>query len=223
MNIVERLKILADKKYGDFSASLLPNVNREKIIGIRTPVLRDFAKKMTNEEKTEFLNSLPHEYYEENMLHGIICSGIKDFNKCVYEIEKFLPFVDNWGVCDSTCPKIFKKHKGETIELVKKWIKSKDTYAVRFGIKTLMNFYLDEDFSAEYLRYPLIADTSEYYLSMMVAWFYATALAKRYSETLSLLKTGVLDEVTLKRTVRKSCESFRISDENKSRIKELLK
>ena len=217
----EKLYALSDKKYGDFHLKLVPGLCKEKIIGVRIPVLRKLYKELTIEEKKEILNSLPHEFYEENILHSIIISDMKDFGECAKELDKFLPYVDNWAVCDSIRPKILTKDRKRFMEFIEKWISSDLLYTARFGVEMLMTYFLDDCFKTEYLDMPLTVDTKEYYLSMMVAWFYATALAKHYEETLEFLKKGKLDDETMNRTVRKAIESFRISEGRKKYLRTL--
>ena len=175
----ERLFAMQDKQYAAFQAKLTPGVPVERFIGIRVPVLRKFAKEFTKEaECEEFLHQLPHEYYDENMLHGLLISEVKDYEECIRLTDRFLPFVDNWAVCDIMSPKVFAKHKKELLTKIKTWSKSSHVYTCRFGIETLMSHYLDKDFKAEYLEIPASVRNEEYYVKMMVAWFFATALAK---------------------------------------------
>jgi 3-methyladenine DNA glycosylase AlkD len=172
---------MQDKQYAAFQAKLTPGVPMESFIGIRVPVLRKFAKEFTKEaECEEFLQQLPHEYYDENMLHGLLISEVKDYEECIRLTDKFLPFVDNWAVCDIMSPKVFAKHKKELLAKIKTWSKSSHVYTCRFGIETLMSHYLDKDFKAEYLEIPASVRSEEYYVKMMVAWFFATALAKQW-------------------------------------------
>ena len=177
----ERLFAMQDKQYAAFQAKLTPGVPVESFIGIRVPVLRKFAKEFTKEAECEdFLHQLPHEYYDENMLHGLLISEVKDYEECIRLTEKFLPFVDNWAVCDIMSPKVFTKHKKELLAKIKTWSKSSHVYTCRFGIGALMSHYLDKDFKAEYLEIPASVRSEEYYVKMMVAWFFATALAKQW-------------------------------------------
>ena len=219
--LTEKLNALSDKKYRDFHSGLVPGLNKEKIIGVRIPVLRKLYKELTAAEKKEILNTLPHEFYEEYILHSIIISDMKDFGECVKELDKFLPYVDNWAVCDSIRPKILTEDREKFMEFTEKLISSGLVYTARFGVEMLMTYFLDDYFKKEYLYMPLAVDTKEYYLSMMVAWFYATALGKYYEETLEFLEKGKLDDETMNRTVRKAIESFRISDDRKKYLRTL--
>lgn len=172
-----------DKKYGEFQARLLPTISPESVIGVRTPVLRRFAKEIYKEGNyAEFIEKLPHEYFEENQLHGFLISEIKDFDYCVEKLNEFLPFVDNWATCDQLSPKFFKKHKVELLEQIKLWLKSEKPYIKRFGVGMLMKCFLDEDFSQEFCEMVLDVKSEEYYVKMMVAWYFATALAKQYEK-----------------------------------------
>ena len=175
----ERLLAMQDKQYAAFQAKLTPGVPPENIIGVRVPVLRKFAKEFAKEvEVNDFVHRLPHKYYDENMLHSLLISQIKDYDECISLTDEFLPYVDNWAVCDIMSPKVFAKHKEALIEKVKTWSSSQHTFTCRFGIETLMSHYLDKDFKAEYLEIPASVRSEEYYVKMMVAWFFATALAK---------------------------------------------
>ncbi len=219
--LMEKLNALSDKKYRDFHSGLVPGLGKEKIIGVRIPVLRKLYKELTAEEKKEILNTLPHEFYEEYILHSIIISDMKNFDECKKELDKFLPYVDNWAVCDSISPKILTKDRKKFMGFIEKCISSDFVYTARFGVEMLMTYFLDDYFKKEYLYMPLVVDTKEYYLSMMVAWFYATALGKHYEETLEFLENGKLDDETMNRTVRKAIESFRISDDRKKYLRKL--
>ncbi len=171
---------MQDKQYAAFQAKLTPGVPVESFIGIRVPVLRKFAKVFTKEnECEEFLRQLPHEYYDENMLHGLLVSEVKDYEECIRLTDHFLPFVDNWAVCDIMSPKVFAKHKEELLAKVKTWSKSSHVFTYRFVIETLMSHYLDKDFKSDYLEIPASVRSEAYYVKMMVAWFFATALAKQ--------------------------------------------
>ena len=218
----EKLIKLKDEKYKEFQSKLVPNINKDTIIGIRTPELRNIAKEIFNsDEKEVFLNDLPHEYYEENLIHFFILSMIKDFDECIKKVEKFLPYVDCWPVSDQASPKVFKKHHDKLLPYVKKWIKSKHIYTSRFGIRILMNEYLGEDFKPEYLELVASVKSDEYYLKMMVAWYFATALAKKYEETIPYFEEKRLDDWIHKKAIQKACESFRVSDSHKEYLKSL--
>lgn len=207
---------MQDLKYRDFHARLIPTVDKEHIIGVRTPQLRKYAAEFAKTpEAKEFLKSLPHCYYEENNLHGFLIEKIGDFQETVRAVEEFLPYVDNWATCDMMSPKIFKKHLPELSGVIKSWIASGDTYTVRFGIGQLMNHYLDGAFSPEYPELVAGICSEEYYVKMMVAWYFATALAKQYDAVLPYLKDLRLDVWTHNKTIQKAVESYRISPEQK--------
>ncbi len=211
-----------DDKYADFQRKLIPTVSPETVVGVRTPVLKAYAKEMLkNGEGEAFLKRLPHEYFEENQLHGFIISGIKDFDECIEKTEEFLPFVDNWATCDQTSPKVFKKQKTGLLKYIKKWIKSGKTYHVRFAIGMLMQHYLDADFKPEYAE--LVADkkSDEYYVNMEIAWYLATALAKQWETAVGILEEKKLSRDVQNKTIRKAVESFRISEEHKEYLKTL--
>ena len=221
-SIKEDLLKMQDKDYRDFQIKLLPTVNPNTVIGVRTPELRKYAKKLIKENiYTAFLEELPHRYFDENQLHAFIISELKDYNECISYINKFLPLVDNWATCDQMSPKIFKKNHEDLVKQIKKWIKSKDTYAIRFGICTLMQHYLDEDFKIEYLSIISKIKSKEYYVNMMIAWFFATALAKKYKETIPIIENQKLDTWTHNKTIQKAIESYRITQEQKEYLKSL--
>lgn len=221
--ILKQLENLSDKEYAKFQAKLTPTVNPSLFIGVRVPKVRALAKEFCKKpEHTEFLSHLPHRFYDENMLHGLLISEIKDYNQCITELEKFLPYVDNWAVCDIMSPKAFRKNKDKLLVKIKKWIKSKHTYTCRFAIEMLMSHYLDDDFKPEYLKIPAGLRSDEYYLNMMIAWFFATALAKQWDATIPYISRKQLGEWVLKKTIRKSCESFRITQEHKEYLKKLF-
>ena len=219
--IEKKLFSLADEKYRDFSASLIPTVDKNNVIGVRTPELRKLAKTLAKDERTaEFLSALPHKYQEENALHGYIISLEKDFDTAVSEIERFLPYIDNWSVCDTTAPKAFEKNKPALLEYIKKWLRSDRTYTVRFGIGMLMQHFLDEAFESEQMT--LVADirSEEYYVKMMQAWYFATALAKQYEAAFEIIRDKKLDKWTHNKTIQKAVESYRITDEQKALLRE---
>ena len=213
---------LQDLKYKEFHQKLMPKVNSDKVIGIRTPVLRKFAKEFSKRGEAEvFIKNLPHKYYEEDNLHAFLLEEIKDYNVLIKELNIFLPFVDNWATCDMMRPKILKKHKAELLEDIKKWLASEDTYTVRFAVNCLMNYYLEEDFKPEYLQWVKNIESEEYYINMVRAWYFATALAKQYDETVKILENKSLDKWTHNKTIQKAIESYRITDEHKNEIKKL--
>lgn len=220
--IQERLFELQDEKNAAFQAKLTPGIPEESFIGVRVPAARKLAKELIKEGVyEEFLKELPHTYYDENILHSLLLSEIKDYDTCIREIESFLPYVDNWAVCDILSPKIFKKHKEEVMQEIRKWSASDETYTCRFGLEMLMSFFLDADFKPEYLEIAVAARSEEYYVMMMVAWFFATALAKQWDATIPYLLDNVLSEWVHNKTIQKACESRRITDEQKNYLRTL--
>ena len=221
-SIKEDLLKMQDKDYRDFQIKLLPTVNPNTVIGVRTPELRKYAKKLIKENiYTAFLEELPHRYFDENQLHAFIISELKDYDECISYINKFLPLVDNWATCDQMSPKIFKKNHEDLLKQIKIWIKSRDTYTIRFGINTLMQHYLDDDFKPKYLEMISKIKSKEYYVNMMIAWFFATALAKKYKETIPIIENQKLDTWTHNKTIQKAIESYRITQEQKEYLKSL--
>ena len=222
MNITEELFALQDVSYAVFQAKLTPNIPRERFIGVRVPEVRKLAKRLSNEpEKIQFLSDLPHKYYDENILHSLLLSEMKDFDACVVAVDAFLPYVDNWAVCDILSPTIFKKHKPELLEKIKEWSLSEKTYTCRFGIETLMSYFLDEDFKPEYLEIPLSVKSEEYYVKMMIAWFFATALAKQWDATIKHVEDHRLDTWTHNKAIQNARESRRIKTKEKEYLKSL--
>lgn len=219
--IKEDLFALKDEAYQLFQSALIPNIPKDSVIGVRTPTLRSYAKKLTCEEKDRFLQDLPHEYYEENILHAICISEIKDYTYFIEEIERFLPFVDNWAVCDIIKPKAIRDNKKDFVQYIKKWINSNEVYTVRYGIDMLMTYYLDEDYRKTYLKYPLKVKLEDYYVKMAIAWFYATLLAKHYDDTIVILEEKKLPIWTHNKTIQKAIESCRIPLEQKAYLKSL--
>ena len=216
-SITESLFGLRDAEYAKFQAKLTPSVKPELFIGVRVPEVRKLAKHLKNTPDAEaFLRELPHRYYDENMLHGLLVSEIKDFDLAIEETDRFLPYIDNWAVCDIMSPKVFKRHRAELIDSIRKWTGSDETYTVRFGIEMLMSHYLDEDFKPEYLDIPASVRSGEYYVNMMIAWFFATALAKQWDSTVPYLENRRLDKWTHNKTITKALESYRITDERKA-------
>lgn len=221
-DIVKSLYALQDAVYGDFSAKLIPNISRDCFIGVRTPQLRKMAKDMVKSgEYKDFISYLPHKYFEENQLHAFIISEIYDFDMAIKETERFLSYVDNWATCDQMSPRVFKKNLGVVEKYVSKWIKSKDVYAVRFGIKTLMQYWLDDEFEVKYADMVANIKTDEYYINMMRAWYFATAAAKQFDAVLPYFQRGKLDEWTRLRAIQKAIESFRVSDKHKEILRTL--
>ena len=222
MNTLEELFNLQDKKYGEFQVKLIPTVDPKSIIGVRTPELRKLVKEIIKSNDYEsFLDNLPHKYFEENQLHAFIISEIKDYDSCISYINKFLPFVDNWATCDQMSPKIFKKNHDKLLGHIKLWIKSKDTYTIRFGIGMLMEHFLNEDFKDEYLSLVASIKSEEYYVNMMKAWYFATALAKQYDSAIVYLEKKELDVWTHNKTIQKAIESYRITDKQKEYLRSL--
>ncbi|MBQ8764232.1 MAG: DNA alkylation repair protein [Clostridia bacterium] len=220
--IMNRLFEMQDLKYRDFHSRLMPTVDKSVIIGVRTPDLRKFASEISKKPFADaFVKNLPHKYYEENNLHAFLIEKITDYDKCIEEINRFLPFVDNWATCDMMRPKIFKKYLPELLEEIKKWLKSEHTYTVRFGIECLMCYYLEDNFSMEYPETVAQICSDEYYIKMMQAWYFATALSKRYDEILPFIEQNRLDTDTHNKTIQKAVESYRITDEQKACLKTL--
>ena len=220
--IRQSLFALQDIKYRDFQAKLIPGTDAETMIGVRTPELRKLAKQMLKREEIgEFLQDLPHRYFDENQLHAFIVSGIREYGKCMEELMRFLPFVDNWATCDQMSPGVFKKHKPELLAEIREWLGSEHTYTVRFGIGMLMQHFLDEDFDPAYPELVAGVHSEEYYVNMMIAWYFATALAKQYDAVLPFIEGRRLDPWTHNKTIQKAVESYRISDEQKEYLKSL--
>lgn len=218
--IENELLALQDEKYRDFSAALVPTLDKKSFIGVRNPQVRALAKKYAKDERIgEFLSALPHKYQEENVLHGFIISLEKDFEKAISETESFLPYIDNWAVCDTTSPKVFAKNKPALLAYIKKWINSDEPYTVRFAIGMLMRHFLDEDFEAEQMKLVVSVDSEEYYVRMMQAWYMATALAKQYDAAFEVIKQKRLPAWTHNKSIQKAVESYRITDEQKALLK----
>lgn len=270
--IVRRLFEMQDLKYRDFNAKLIPNIEKERVIGVRTPQLRGYAKELLASGEWEpFLKELPHRYQEENALHGYILGGLKEargeaqkdvqgeaqeeaqeetqekakaqgeareniqkeargrrgagvrlpFGQILEEIERFLPFVENWAVCDTICPKVFKNHPEEVYERIQRWVKSEHEYTVRFGLVTLLQFFLDEEFRPEMLELAAGVRREEYYINMALAWYLSFALIKQYETALPLLESRRLDPWVQNKTIQKAVESYRISEERKAYLRTL--
>ena len=221
-DIRDELFKMQDIEYRDFNSKLIPTVKKEDMIGVRTPELRKYAKKLLKEEGVEdFLHSLPHKYFDENQLHAFIISEIKDFKFCIDELINFLPYLDNWATCDQLSPKIFKKHRNDLLPHIYEWLKSDKTYTVRFGIGMLMEHFLDEDFKTEYPEMVAAVRSEEYYINMMTAWYFATALAKQYESILPFIEGNKLDTWTHNKSIQKAIESNRINAEQKNYLKGL--
>lgn len=219
-----RLFELQDPEYREFHAKLMPTVDKDRIIGVRTPALRKFAREYgKSEDAGEFMKALPHDYYEENNLHGFLIEGIRDYEECIRALDAFLPYVDNWATCDMMAPKIFKKHLDELEHKIEEWMASEHTYTVRYGIGMLMRYYLDEEFRTQYLEKVAAVESEEYYVKMMAAWYFATALAKQYEKTLPFLTEGRLEKWTHNKAIQKAVESNRITAEQKKYLRTLKK
>ena len=221
-DLYNKLKGLQDLRYREMQIKIIPTVEPGSIIGVRTPELRSIAKEMLkSKDYRGFMEELPHDYFEENQLHAFIISGIKDLNECMEELEKFLPFVDNWATCDQMSPKIFKKHKEELLTHIKAWIRSDEPYTVRFGVGMLMEHFLDVDYDPMYPAMVAGIRSEEYYVNMMIAWYFATALAKQYESILPFIEEKRLDDWTHNKAIQKSIESNSITDEQKKYLKTL--
>lgn len=220
--IRQKLFEMQDKEYRDFHAALIPTIDKERVIGVRTPNLRKFAKEMAKEpEIGVFLSDVPHWYYEENNLHAFMIEQIKDYQECLTAVEKFLPYIDNWATCDMLSPKVFKKHRKELLTPIGRWIASDETYTVRFGLGMLMRFYLDDAFEVRYLEMAASVKSEEYYVNMMIAWYFATALSKQYEAAVCYLESQRLDVWTHNKAIQKACESYRITKEQKEFLRTL--
>ena len=221
-DIRQRLLAQQDKKYKEMQERIINTVPADSIIGVRTPELRQMAKELSKmEDVGEFLSDLPHELFEEDQLHAFIISGMRDYSLCMAELVRFLPYVNNWATCDQMSPKVFRKHKDELLDQIKIWIASDHTYTVRFGVGMLMEHFLDEDFDIRYPKMVAKLRSDEYYVNMMIAWYFATALAKQYDDILPFIEKNKLDTWTHNKTIRKACESFRITPEQKEYLKSL--
>ena len=213
---------MQDRKYGDFMKKLIPTSDPEEIVGVRTPALRELAKELgKRSDINDFLGDLPHRYFEENQLHSFVISALKDYETCVEEVGRFLPYVDNWATCDQMSPRVFKKNKEDLLVHIKKWISSEEIYTVRFGIGMLMTHYLDENFDISYPGMVAEIKSEEYYVNMMRAWYFATALAKQYESVIPYIEQNRLDEWTHNKAIQKACESYRIPDQRKIYLKDL--
>ncbi len=219
--IQKALLLMGEEKYREFVSKLIPTVKKDTIIGIRTPVLRRYAKTLENCQA--FLNELPHKYYEENNLHAFLIEREPNFDKCIEGLDAFLPYVDNWSTCDCMKPKILKRYPDKLLIHIQRWIKSNDIYAVRYAINLLMSFYLDENFDEQYLCLVANIKSDEYYINMMRAWYFATALAKQYKYALPYIENNMLDEWTHNKTIQKARESYRITNDKKKYLKTFIR
>ncbi len=217
-----QLSALADEDYRQFNSKLMPTVEKSAVFGVRTPVLRKFAKEFFKDERSaEFLSTLPHKYFEENQLHAFLLEQIKDFDRLIASVEAFLPYIDNWATCDCFSPAIFKANTDRLLPYIEKWLGSKHVYTVRYAVVMLMRYFLDERFDEKYLRMVAKVPTDDYYLSMAVAWYFATALAKQYDAALPFIENRLLDPKTHNKAIQKAIESFRVTDEHKAYLRAL--
>ena len=220
--IIESLYAAADGIYRDFSSKLIPTVDKDKIIGVRTPILRAMARDILKSGVyRDFIKGFPHKFFEENQLHAFIISAVRDFDGAIHAVDNFLPYVDNWATCDQASTKAFQKHKNELLPHIVRWIKSDHTYTVRFAIGKLMQLFLDEDFKPQYLEMVAAVHSEEYYINMMIAWYFATALAKQYEATLPYIEKNRLEKWTHNKAIQKAIESYRITDEHKAYLRTL--
>jgi len=220
--IQEKLFALRDEKFSKFQRRLMPTVSPETVIGVRTPAIRELVKEIKGtDEARSFIKDLPHEYFDENQLHALLLSQESEYETCIEHVEKFLPYIDNWATCDQLSPKIFKKHRRELLKRIQRWINSKEVYTVRFGIGMLKRHFLDEDFDEKHLKLVAGVDSGEYYIKMMVAWYFATALAKHWDSAVKFIEAGELDRWTHNKSIRKATESYRVPLEHKEYLKTL--
>lgn len=220
--IREYLFNMSDSAYRDFHSRLVPGLDKERIIGVRTPILKKYAEVIAKQQGiSDFLVDLPHKYYEENNLHAYIIALMSDFDSCVDALEAFLPYIDNWATCDGLRPKCFTENRDRLVPKALEWISDDRTYVKRFGIQVIMNHFLDDCFDERYNSIISSVRSDEYYVNMMVAWYFATALAKQYDKTVVYLENRMLDKWTHNKTIQKAIESYRISDETKIYLKTL--
>lgn len=213
---------MRDEDYAQMQAKIIPTVAANRIIGVRTPALRAFAKSLYKDSETVgFLSCVPHQYFDEDQLHAFVISLEKNFDKCIEEVDAFLPFIDNWATCDQLSPKVFKKEPEKLLPYIQTWIKSDRTYTIRFAIGMLMQHFLDEGFDTKYADMVAEVRSEEYYINMMIAWYFATALAKQYESVLPYLEEKRLDDWTHNKAIQKSVESYRITNEQKAYLKTL--
>ena len=220
-DIRNRLMDLKDDKYKEFNSKLIPNIDESLVIGVRVPLLRKLEKELRTEDLGDWLSDLPHKYLEENTLHGIVISNMKSQEDCLLRLEEFLPYIDNWATCDIINPKILAKDKDGFLSCIKSWISSEHIYTSRFGMEMLMSYFLDDEFKTEYLELPAEVKSEEYYLNMMIAWFFATALAKQWEASVVYLEEQRLSKWTHNKTIQKAIESYRISPERKEYLRGL--
>ncbi|MBQ6496911.1 MAG: DNA alkylation repair protein [Firmicutes bacterium] len=220
--IRQELFKMQDTGYRDFQLKLIPNVDPDTVIGTRTPQLRAFAKEIQKQgSEQEFLEELPHQYFDENQLHAFVLSEVKNFERCIREVDRFLPYIDNWATCDQLSPKVFRKNREQLLSHIRRWIASDKVYTVRFAIGMLMQHFLDEAFDSEYPEMVAGVKSDEYYINMMIAWYFATALAKQYKAVLPYIEEQRLTDWTHNKAIQKAIESRRISDEQKQYLRSL--
>ena len=221
MDIQKTLFSMQDTEYRDFHAKLMPNIDKSRIIGVRVPQIRALAKKIKN-DAGNFLETLPHKYYEENNLHAFLIAEIADFDECIEKLNAFLPYVDNWATCDSMKPKCFKRNREKLLPEIEKWLKSKHEYTVRFGILMLMTHFLDEDFDEKYLERVSKIKSDKYYINMMIAWYFQTALSKKWENAIKYFENHALSDWVHKKAIQKARESYRMTAEQKEYLKNLI-
>ena len=220
--IIDKLFALQDKAYGDFQSKIVPNIPRHKMIGVRMPLLKKIAKEMLrNDEYKTFLKDLPHQYYEENTIHAIIISNLKDLDEVIQEIDQFLPYLDNWATSDALCPKVFASDPDRIFEKVKEWINTGKEYYMRFGVVTLLNFYLKDNFNSEINKLVASISSDKYYVNMAIAWYFSYALIFRYDQTISLFEKKKLSPWIQNKAIQKAIESYRITVEKKDYLRGL--
>lgn len=221
MSVEKDLLAMQDTAYRSFQCKLMPTVDPNTVIGVRVPRLRAYAKAMKSDDAAAFCSALPHQYYEENNLHGFLINELRDFETCMAELERFLPHVDNWATCDGLRPKCVKKHKAEFLPYIRRWLMSDHTYTVRFAMEMLMVWYLEEDFIPTYADWVISVYSEEYYVNMMIAWYFATALAKQYDSVIGYLEEEKLPRWVHNKTIQKAIESYRLTQEQKTHLKTL--
>lgn len=220
--IQERLFTLQDLEYRNFHSKLMPTVNKEKIIGVRTPVLRKLAKEINNSDlKAEFLKTLPHKYYEEDNLHAFLIEQIKDFDECISALDDFLLHIDNWATCDMMTPRILEKYPDKLYLKIQEWINSSHTYTVRFGVVILMKFFMNEHLDKKHLSLLLTINSDEYYVNMAIAWYLATALASNWDMVIPYIEKQKFDKWIHNKTIQKAIDSYRITQDQKTYLKTL--
>lgn len=221
--ILEHLKKICDKDYAIFQVKLTPGLVIDNVLGVRNPDMRIYAKELFKDQKQvkEFMNELPHKYYDENMLHALLLEQIKNYDEVIIELDKFLPYVDNWAVCDTMKPKCFKKNLDKLLVKIDEWINSNHEYTIRFAIKLLMMFYLDSEFDSKYLGVVSRVSYDSYYVNMMIAWYYATALAKQWNDAIKVIESKCLRKWIQNKAIQKAIESYRITDEQKEYLRTL--